>query len=291
MDHRLSQRLEQEERDAAFARRLEQQSMHPSSFAGTSVSSNRAVRGSSLCPPSESTSGFGENGGHPVLVGTGGGDDVDFALRTEQELIDEEYARRLAAYEEQQISSDHAQQLAEAERRRCTPRRVCGFLFPLAIIAAAIAAVVYYVSGSSSLPDFIPDPEAFREEDPFSDTNPADANRWRNNGEGLELTVLTALDPSWEEYFYAAVKDWDAGTPDALTLYTDKRDLDEACGAITGYLKVCNGNYGSTNWRGINKVLLENGYIYASAARMNEHYFSGKDDAQRRYTMCHEIGT
>lgn len=49
---------------------------------------------------------------------------------------------------------------------------------------------------------------------------------------------------------------------------------------------------GDTKWRGINKILLTDGYIFASTAKMNEYYFTGTSDtdAQRQYTMCHEIG-
>ena len=50
----------------------------------------------------------------------------------------------------------------------------------------------------------------------------------------------------------------------------------------TMYIKVCNGNYGETFWRGINK-LLENDAIYASAARINEFYFGRGDEAQRQH--------
>lgn len=41
---------------------------------------------------------------------------------------------------------------------------------------------------------------------------------------------------------------------------------------------------------GINTVLLSNGWITSSAARMNDHFFvEGSDEDKRQYTMCHEV--
>jgi hypothetical protein len=55
-------------------------------------------------------------------------------------------------------------------------------------------------------------------------------------------------------------------------------------------MKVCNGNYGDTRWRGINQVLMTNGYIVSSSAKMNEYYLYESNDDQKQYTMCHEMG-
>ena len=143
--------------------------------------------------------------------------------------------------------------------------------------------------------DFTAD-DAFRNEDPFNNANPEDANLWgitgTSNG-GLELMVVNALDTNWDEFFNTAVSQWDNGTPDALTLSTTIQEAQPACDAENGQMKVCNGNYGDTNWRGINKIILQNGWIYSSAARMNDYYLTGNRDEdfpQMAYTMCHEIG-
>lgn len=225
----------------------------------------------------------------PVVVGRAV-HDQELALRLEQEAMDEAYAKRIAEYQEQQLSASRAHQLAAIDRR-CTIHRICSLLFGLAIISAAVGAIIYYaIEGEGTLPDFIPDPEAFRDADPYTDSNPDDANRWRNNGEGLTLPVLNALDQHWHRYFNTAVQEWDNGDPDALLLTTTIVDPDPSCAAIDGALKVCDGDYGDTNWRGINKILLDRGWIIASSARMNENYFNDESEAQRQYTMCHEIG-
>jgi hypothetical protein len=98
------------------------------------------------------------------------------------------------------------------------------------------------------------------------------------------------LQPNWNSYFYHAVNQWDNGTPDALTLSTTATNYDYSCTPINYKLKVCNGDYGNTQWVGINKVLLMDGYIFASAARMNEYYLKSSSNDQKTYTMCHEMG-
>lgn len=133
-------------------------------------------------------------------------------------------------------------------------------------------------------------PEEFAEEDPFAQKGPDEVNKWKSGNNGLELEVLNALDDLWFPFFYTAVSEWDSGSPDAVNLKTVRVATDSDCSTVAGVLKVCNGNYGETTWRGINKLWLENEDIYASAARMNEFYFQGEDVDQRQYTMCHEIG-
>ena len=164
-------------------------------------------------------------------------------------------------------------------------------MVPLAVIAAvATALIIYFDIGKDDFAGWIPDEEDFRNEDPFNAVLPEDANRWRNKGDGLRLEILNALDERWYPYFEASVREWDEGSPDALTLFSSFRSPDASCEAVQGKLKVCNGNYGDTRWRGINQILLTNGFIVASSARLNEFYLSGAGPDQAAYTTCHEIG-
>lgn len=78
--------------------------------------------------------------------------------------------------------------------------------------------------------------------------------------------------------------------PDALSLTRSSSEYDYNCDPIRGKMKVCNGDYGDTRWKGINQVLLTNGWIISSIAKMNEFYLGSASFDQRRYTMCHEIG-
>jgi len=194
----------------------------------------------------------------------------------------------------------------------CSCGQAIGFLVCLVFIALAVFLPVYYLSDEEtqnslknatgidfpefpnlppSLRDKIPELRIFQREDPFHMTDPDDANRWTNDGSGLELEVVNALDSQWHEYFDVAIDEWENGSPDALTLTTSSQAPDYDCTAIDGLQKTCNGDYGETDWKGINKVLLQDGWIVASMARMNDYFFAdGGDVHKRQYTMCHELG-
>jgi hypothetical protein len=138
--------------------------------------------------------------------------------------------------------------------------------------------------------------DSFFDQDPFggrvSAGNPEDAYRWWNRGNGLELSLLNALDETWQNNYETAMFDWETGIPDTLTLSTRQVPHDVACEPINGILKVCNGDYGENGWRGLNGIILDNRdfAIYASSAKMNDWYLKNDSEAQRQYTMCHEIG-
>lgn len=190
------------------------------------------------------------------------------------------------------------------------------FIILLFITAAIVGIIVYFVTDEENLkslqqsipdvPDSFPSwSDLFGREDPFNGIN--ETYSWPNNGTGLKLTILNALESEWHSYFYTAIEQWDDGDPDSLTLQTEMRPSpDFNCSTERGYMKVCNGNYGATGWTGINKIVMGGGgKIMSSAARMNEYYFrsssstgdsvtdskDGNNDADsRQYTMCHEIG-
>lgn len=56
------------------------------------------------------------------------------------------------------------------------------------------------------------------------------------------------------------------------------------------FRSVCNGNYGDTEFHGVNEILVFGDTITASVAKLNEFYLSRSTGARRQYTMCHEIG-
>jgi hypothetical protein len=226
--------------------------------------------------------------------------DEELAQKLQQEMRDEELARQEFIEEQIRQSSIAARTMSEnndrSSRQRARTagrrgrRRCISCLTTLVLIGIAVALVLYFYVGVDKIGGTLGDPNNFRQEDPFNNANKADANLWKTKGGvGLQLTIVNAVDSTWQTYFFKAVSQWDAGSPDALTLTTEDATPDSVCNAIDGKLKVCNGNYGATNWRGINKVLLENGWIYSSAARMNEYYTTDNDSSQRQYTMCHEV--
>ena len=124
--------------------------------------------------------------------------------------------------------------------------------------------------------------------DPFAG-DPANVPKWKAQG-GLEMEFLNALDDAWQIEFQLAVADWDYGNPDALTLSSQRIDYELKCGHVEGKVKVCNGDYGNTNWRGLCEVLQDrDGYITTATVKMNEFYLAAEPEA-RQYSMCHELG-
>lgn len=168
----------------------------------------------------------------------------------------------------------------------------------LALMAIGITLVVWLTvfGKNSGLPEVL-DPATwmpgFPEEDPFVGMV-GDHSRWVPTGRsGLSLPILNNLvqGSDWAEYLEVTVSDWDNGTPDAVSLrIREMEDYDPDCQAVRMAIKVCNGNYGATDWRGVNQVLLQDEYIITSIAKMNDYYLEGSDGAQKHYTMCHELG-
>ena len=120
-----------------------------------------------------------------------------------------------------------------------------------------------------------------------------DHNVWRTKGRrGLTLQVLNNLESNsnWRGIFEASIKQWNDGTPKAVEVNIREMTYDPDCRAVRKAMKVCNGNYGPTNWRGVNQILLQDEYIITSLAKMNDYYLEGTNRAQKLYTMCHELG-
>lgn len=127
--------------------------------------------------------------------------------------------------------------------------------------------------------------------DPFLSDNTT--NSWPTNGEGgLELDILNALDDTWQGEYAIAFDDWNNGNPDALTLTSIRGDVDYSCKKKDGLQKVCSANLGESGYLGINVIIktVPAGIIQSSVAKMNEYYLRNANNAERQYTMCHEIG-
>ena len=115
---------------------------------------------------------------------------------------------------------------------------------------------------------------------------------WPNNGTGLNIFVMNSCDDSWTQIFDQYVDIWDNGTPDALTITTEKYSHDPDCAAYSGAINVCNGDYGDTGWNGAEYTFrdLNTGFVVSSKAVLNDYYLKGDNLSQRMYTMCHELG-
>ena len=216
--------------------------------------------------------------------------DVELALRLAQEERDAAIAQQLERSEQEYASRNATRVATSSGPRRQRPwtcRRAACILIPVVLIAGAAVVIMLLVAGRGDLSNI---PNVF-DNDPFSGGNPEDASRWKTRGNGLQLEVVNALEEQWWDKFNLAMDEWDAGTPDALMLSRSSAEYDFDCSPIQGKMKVCNGDYGDTRWKGINQVLLSGGWIISSTAKLNDYYLSGASDAQRQYTACHEIGT
>lgn len=113
-----------------------------------------------------------------------------------------------------------------------------------------------------------------------------DTQKWDSPGfQGLSLLIENALEDKWIPYFEEYVAQWDQGSPDALTLATTRVSVDSSCQPSTGSLKICNGDYGNTDWNGINFNLVQNGYIISSTSKMNDYHLDGMTEDDKKYTM------
>lgn len=245
-------------------------------------------------------------------------DDEAVARRIQQELADAEYAERINSLERQEAASrdvilslERQNQLnrAQQQQQQRRPKSCLATWIPMILcIGIAVTIPLLYVFDIFN-PSDIPILGDLFEDDwvggslnnmTFDDVNgtmvpqlPYDAIGWANTGSGLRLDILNACADDWQPFVQAAIENWDNGSPiDSLTLYASRVDFEYECTTVTGKLKICNGNYGDTQWRGINEVLLGPGgrRIIASKAKLNEFYLNFESDAQKLYTSCHELG-
>jgi hypothetical protein len=137
------------------------------------------------------------------------------------------------------------------------------------------------------LPDWL-------DNNPHGGNSPFDFNLWGHAGrrcQGLELSVIDNLDEKWVPYFQQAIKDWERGDPDVLSLSVSKASVhDPDCEFVTGSMVVCNGDYGNTDWIGLNQVMIRDDRIIASVALMNDYHLDRMSVEAKQSTMCHELG-
>lgn len=221
-------------------------------------------------------------------------EDERLARALEQEMRDEELARAMQQREEGRMRRATSASLANngppastASTSRCSARRIVSGGFFLVILGTA--AVLLVVFGSSiwnrlggngnDMPPFFSNGGGTGDES----SSPGEFSQWKNNKNGLKLTVRNALSSDWDTYFVKAVSEWNAAP--ALQLSTQDAAEDPSCSSVRGILKVCNDFYGKTGWTGLNEIYFEGSYIAASVAKMNESYLSssGTSTAEKQY--------
>mmetsp|Transcript_20431 Transcript_20431/g.48554 ORF Transcript_20431/g.48554 Transcript_20431/m.48554 type:complete len:638 (-) Transcript_20431:769-2682(-) len=246
--------------------------------------------------------------------------------RIAQELQDAEVAARLAQQEQerysarqsqqQQLQRDEAIAAAMQQNQQQPSHRSCfrKYVLPLMILGAAAGTfAVLFVTGVFDSEDFANlgdifggDPwrgntttvvidcdDSSQECGPAVDPNTAYG--WLSpNGNGITVEILNAVEDRWVSTVEQAVLNWEDGYPiDSLTLPLTRVDVESECSAVQGKLKICNGNYGATRWRGLNEVMLSGrnqNRIRSSTARLNDYYLDREGPSQKLYTACHELG-
>ena len=139
---------------------------------------------------------------------------------------------------------------------------------------------------TDTLSGLIPDFNNDDIEDPFSNNAPS----WPSNSYGLRITMINALNDSWQSTFNIAVANWNSGNPIAVRISEEAGTYDKDCKAPEGKIIVCNGDYGETKWRGITESLSNYDGLISAEAKMNEFYLLNMGLAAWQYTMCHELG-
>lgn len=125
--------------------------------------------------------------------------------------------------------------------------------------------------------------------DPFDGgTSPP---QWSSDGQGLNVRVVNALDKEWDEVLGQVTEDWEYGNPDAISISIEIAATTNDCTATNGAIKICNGDFGATKWRGLTEFELDGSGRFAGViVKMNDFYLKQMTYKARQYTLCHEIG-
>lgn len=165
----------------------------------------------------------------------------------------------------------------EESTKSWTPKRIFWLLVKLFLVAGTIVSLSVVLTGNPNPVEyFVPvDPPGYSE-----------AIKWDQTSHGLKLVVENACDDSWTPLFDESIGDWNV--TDALHLQTVRDAYDYDCHPNWGRLRVCNGDYGNTDWKGLNVAFMRGELVQHSVSKMNDYHLAG-DDHQRLYTMCHEL--
>lgn len=206
-----------------------------------------------------------------------------------------------------------------APKETCSYTKIASYVIPIILlIGSAIGLVIATGNVEKLKPEILDDlikilnNKDILESDPFAGGG-SPLLRWDNGGSGgLNIEILRAVSANWETTFEDAVFDWDNGNPNAVTLTTVPIAYEFNCDQVigeysiqqfgvcrpsdsnvvsyfVGKIKVCDGDYGETKWRGINEFTQDTstGFIVSSSAKMNDFYLLDAGEDARLYTMCH----
>ncbi|CAJ1944455.1 unnamed protein product [Cylindrotheca closterium] len=124
-------------------------------------------------------------------------------------------------------------------------------------------------------------------DDAVDDTNLGETH-WPQfeSKDGLRLEILSTLDDQWKPALDTTVSDWNAFGSVELTVAVSPPD--EECEPVWGKIKICNDDFGETNWRSSIEVYFRSDNIFSVSIRVNDFYKIDQGWAQ--YTLCHQLG-
>lgn len=216
-------------------------------------------------------------------------------------LKDDQLERDLIRAEERAMAAEERAQ-GPPPKRPWNAKRACSWILPVFIVALGAVALWFSLQKPSDEEKPTSAQEAahfFVADDPWEGIDQHTIAHWKNegggNGNGLHWDVVDALSSTggWEDIFHAVLKQYEEGSPKSLIVSTEKGGYDSDCEPVDNKSKFCNGNYGDTKWRGITLHLVQDGFLIATTSKMNDFYLSssaGASLAEKRYTMCHELG-
>lgn len=163
------------------------------------------------------------------------------------------------------------------DKRECSICRcLVRFIVTIVVVAAITVGVLFYFGKPKGTPKFL------ASEPPGLNAT----NQWeRSTRTGLDLTVENAMEDKYTSAFEEMITRWDNGSPDALTLSTARVTPEVDCDPSLGKLKICSGDYGNTDWRGINFNFVSNNFIVYSTSKLNNYHLDNENNYQRRYTV------
>lgn len=166
------------------------------------------------------------------------------------------------------------------------------YVVPIFVILGASVGLMFATGNGAIITDKIDDLIRTIETSNIFDPNSGlEAPHWPSDGTGLRVTIISALTDDWKTTFALAIADWDFGEPDTVDINAVEGTPDPYCEAPDDAVMVCNGDYGESNWRGVNESMLDpRGDIISSTAKMNEWYLANMPPGAWQYTMCHELG-
>ena len=124
---------------------------------------------------------------------------------------------------------------------------------------------------------------------------------WPQKSTPLTLTIVDSTDQSspWKNMLATARQDWNDSP--FLTLQSQTGTYSSSCDPISGKIRVCNDDYGSTGWLGVAQIWIyvgKGGHIAQATTKVNDYYFSGAgsigyaydNTAEMQHVVCQEVG-